>query len=93
MPNAFIGLNLMGNGKVAKIKEELQSVFSRHPGLPMHAVIEWMCHPGYITHEMDDFSASAEREAELSVILSPDLLDLLDECALSVGTLEDLLSS
>lgn len=91
MPHAFIGLRLMGNGKVTCVQEELESVISRHS--PDNLVVEWMCHPGYITQEMDDFSESTEREDELTLLRSTDLLALFHRYTIRVCPLEELLSS
>lgn len=76
MPNSFIGLNLMGCGTIEKLENEIDAITSTE-NINFPYYIEWMCHPGYICNLEDDFTGSSEREDELNLLLSTQLLELL----------------
>ena len=72
--DAMIGLNFMGNGREDTIVNAILEVYNscgENINLDNY-YIEWMCHPGYINHSTDDFSASVEREKEMELIVSAD---------------------
>jgi len=82
-PTSFFGLNMMGYSMTtAKIKHFLSSIDGNEG-------VEMMCHPGFVSDQStdgfvgdehaDQFSCSFEREHEMMVLMSDDLLQFYKE--------------